>query len=114
MKKLIADVTIKSSVTDHWKGQSETSGALSRLGIHKRKWMMGSSNGTHKWRCWITEEQLTSASLIAERVDLSFYNSLIAKRDEINETLSKKLSLIDTVLNGDTVDFDEIRDILNG
>lgn len=117
MKNLIADATIKTSYDDHWKGQSETSGVLSRLGIHKRKWLMGSSNGTHKWRCWLTEEQLTAASLVAEKVDLSFYNSLLAKKDEINETITKKLSqlsLIDDVINGDKVEYDEIREILNG
>lgn len=110
MIKLIADITIRTDKTDHWKGQSETSRRLSEMGVHKRRWMMSSSNGTHKWRCWITDEQLTAVSLIAESVNLDFNEQLLAKRVE----LESKISLIDAVLDGKIVDFDDIQDLLNG
>lgn len=80
------------------------------MGIHKRKWLMSSSTGTHKWRCWVTNEQLTAASLLAESVNLDFNEKIRSKRLE----LESKISLIDAVLDGETVDFDEIQDLLNG
>lgn len=108
---MIIAVTLRSTQTDHWLGQSETRQQIMKL-VKPRtplKWVCGTGLDLHTWRVTCNEEEATMLALIAVKVSHKYQTDLLVLKDvlraeidvlraEIDE-LSAKVAKIDEELN---------------
>jgi hypothetical protein len=88
---VLIDCTLRTELTDHWRGQAETGNKVRDIvGWKNAKWIMGRGQVLHTWRVKCTEEESILLALLSENVSHVHQTELLDEKKKLEEEIEQR------------------------